>query len=246
MYPPPDSDIAAPGGAPPGYDHSAARTTGSEKGGPDSNNPFRKSQDITEDERLARQLQEEENKRAGVGSATDRGEADSYYSGPAAGDTYGQAATSPGGELPARPDQDRSSKGKGLFGKLFNKNKTSQGQQQYPPPQGQYYPQQGYPQQGYAQQGYPPQGYGGYPQQQAYGRKPGGGGMGTAGAAALGVGGGLLGGVLLADAFEGGHDGGGDDGGGGYGGGDGGGGYGGGDGGGDFGGGGGDFGGGGF
>ncbi|KAL2863465.1 WW domain-containing protein [Aspergillus lucknowensis] len=76
---------------------------------------------------------------------------------------------------------------------------------------GGYYPQQGYgpgygPQPGY---GYPQPGFYGQPQR----RRPGGGGMGMAGAAALGVGGGLIGGALLADAIDDDHDdfGGGDD-----------------------------------
>lgn len=89
---------------------------------------------------------------------------------------------------------------------------------------GQHHPQQqygggygGYPQQpGY---GAPQHGYGGYPQQQQYYpqqhghgmygggghhgayKKPGGGGMGMAGGAALGLGAGVLGGVLVADAI---------------------------------------------
>ncbi|KHJ34433.1 putative rna-binding protein fus tls protein [Erysiphe necator] len=85
-------------------------------------------------------------------------------------------------------------------------------QQGYPPqgypPQG--YPQQGYPPQGYPPQGYPPQGYPpqGYPPQgypQAYGqpaKAKTGGGLGMAGGAALGVGAGLVGGMLLEDAIE--------------------------------------------
>ncbi|EEP79234.1 conserved hypothetical protein [Uncinocarpus reesii 1704] len=80
-----------------------------------------------------------------------------------------------------------------------------------PQPQSQYmYPPQQQPFGGYA--GYPQQGAGGYygapfPPQQGYvphnrlgGR--GGGGMGMAGAAALGMGGGLLGGALLANALD--------------------------------------------
>ncbi|KAJ4386988.1 hypothetical protein N0V85_007851, partial [Neurospora sp. IMI 360204] len=65
----------------------------------------------------------------------------------------------------------------------------------------------GYPQQG-GYGGYPPQqgGYygGGYPQQQqAYGgRSGGGGGMGMMGGAALGLGAGVLGGALIADAVN--------------------------------------------
>lgn len=63
----------APPGAPPGYDHSTAQNVGSEK----SNNPYMQHNDtggsygaaggsssMTEDERYARQLQEEETSRA--------------------------------------------------------------------------------------------------------------------------------------------------------------------------------------
>jgi len=69
------------------------------------------------------------------------------------------------------------------------------------PPQQAYggYPPQGYggyPPQGYG--GYPPQGYGGYPPQQAQRSRFGGG----AGNMALGVGGGLLGGMLLGNAMN--------------------------------------------
>ncbi|KAL6232893.1 hypothetical protein BDW75DRAFT_11321 [Aspergillus navahoensis] len=93
----------------------------------------------------------------------------------------------------------------------------------YGGPGGYYPPQHGYgPSVGYGPQpayGYPPQGYyGGGMQPQ---RRHGGGGMGMAGAAALGVGGGLIGGALLADAIDDDHDYGGDYGGGGdFGGGD--------------------------
>lgn len=69
----------------------------------------------------------------------------------------------------------------------------------------------GYPPQGPGYGGYPPQqmgygggGYGGgYPQQQ-YGRpaKSGGGGLGAAGGAALGLGAGVIGGALLMDAID--------------------------------------------
>lgn len=71
-----------------------------------------------------------------------------------------------------------------------------------PPPQSYGYPPSGYyggyaqPQAGYGYSQYPMQG--GYAQPQ---RRQGG--MGNAGAAALGVGGGLLGGALLAEAFDG-------------------------------------------
>lgn len=85
------------------------------------------------------------------------------------------------------------------MGKLFGGKSSSSRPPQaygggYGQPQGQY--GYGAPQQGYygQQQGYPQQAY----QQQP----PKKHGMGAGGAAALGVGGGLLGGMLLADAFE--------------------------------------------
>ncbi|KAK2594878.1 hypothetical protein QQS21_007430 [Conoideocrella luteorostrata] len=91
-----------------------------------------------------------------------------------------------------------------------------QGYYSSPPPQQQYggYPQQGPPmggyggypqQQGYGQPGYgAPGGYGGGYQQQQPGRKPGMGGamgMGLAGGA-LGLGAGVVGGALIADAVH--------------------------------------------
>jgi len=231
-----------PPGAPPGYDHGASRTTGPEKGGY-GNDPYGHS-NMSEDERYARKLQEEEN--------ASRGMSDSYYqqgsSAPQYGQSpaYGQSAgygqspgygqsSSPYGQqqqqLPAREEKSR-----GLLGKLTSK--LGGGSSSARP---------------YGQQGYPQQQYGGYPQQQAYGYQQGYAqqqpqkqhhGMGAGGGALMGAGAGLVGGALLADAFEdhggdggddGGDDGGGD-GGGDFGGGDGGG-FGGDDGGGDMGGG---------
>lgn len=70
------------------------------------------------------------------------------------------------------------------------------------PPQG--YPPHGYPPQGYPPQGYPPQGYAqqGYIPPPAAKSKMGGGGLGAAGGAALGVGTGLIGGMLLSEAID--------------------------------------------
>ena len=208
-----------------------------------SNNPYGRPQQSSEDdEAYARRLDAELNAGARPGS-TDRGAADGYYQGGPTGpgqQSYDQQ------QLPPR-EQKKGGIG-GFLSKLGGKHHSSQ-----PPQQGygqQGYPQQGYGQQGYGQQGYPPQGgYGGYPPQQGYGGYPqqgygggyggpppgqyGGGyqqqppqksgGLGTAGGAALGLGGGLIGGALLMDAFDGG-DGGGDGGDGGGGGDDGGGG----------------------
>lgn len=207
-----------------------------------SNNPYAASSgkaspappDISEDERLARQLQEEEDARARGHPAG--GAANDYYAqgtpqpnayaqpGP-----YGQSgfdgspypqAQSPYGAPPPPPAQDKGKSKGGFLGKLLGKagGSSHAKPQAYPQQPGPYYGgQPGYGQQGY----YPPQhGMMGQPH-----KRPGGG-MGAGGAAALGVGGGLLGGALigsaLADAGDGGDFGGdgGDFGGGDFGGGD--------------------------
>jgi hypothetical protein len=136
-------------------------------------------------------------------------------------------------ELPPR-DRGKGSSSGGLFGKLLNKAQAKVGgsgshggqyqQQHYGGHQQGYYPQQ----QGYQQQGYPG-GYGGPQyQQQGYGRgyggggygggygggggmygqpqRRGGGGMGMAGGAALGLGAGVLGGALIGSAISGGDE----------------------------------------
>jgi len=220
----PTSPVYPPGGeAPPGYNEQSSKPVGPEKGGLGEAG-------MSEDERLARQLQEEENAKAahGVGPAGSRtGAADGYYNDAYAQPPQGQLAPGYGS-----PGPSTSPKRKSLLGKFFGGNKHHGQQQGYYPP-GQ--PGYGYP---------PPAGY-----MQQGGRRPGGG-LGMGGAAAMGAGGGLLGGMMLGNALDGHHGGyggddGGDDGGGdyggdgGYGGGDdGGGGFGGGDfGGGDFGGG---------
>lgn len=196
----------------------------------ESNNPY--GQNVAEsDEAFARRLQEEENARRGAGSGDHGGSHDYYGSGSAGyGQNYQQP--SPGGYLGApdynsqqqqRPGTEREKSG-GLFGKL--KNKIALGGSSHGRPPGMSssmlggmgggHSQQygGYPQHGYGG-GYPQQGYGGYPQQgygggygAGYGQPMYGqpvrrkGGMGPGGAAALGVGGGLVGGMLLADAID--------------------------------------------
>ena len=81
-------------------------------------------------------------------------------------------------------------------------------QQQAYPPQGQGYGQPAYGQPAYGQPAYGGgPGYGGYPpQQQQYyqqqQRPQKSGGLGTMGGAALGLGGGLIGGMLLEDAIQ--------------------------------------------
>ena len=217
---------------PPGYASHTPMSTGPEKYG--SNNPFSAPANPTmaagttgEDERLARQLQEEEEARA---RGSTQGAAGGYYGQqsqpPYQQDQYGSA------QLP-----EKKKKG-GLFGKIQAKLEGAAASR---PPQGMHgvYPQQhgyaGGP--GYGQPVYGPGGYGqpGYGHGPAYGgghyggshppRRAGGGGMGMAGGAALGLGAGVLGGALIAngmdDAYEEGYedggggddDGGGDDGG---------------------------------
>jgi hypothetical protein len=178
------------------------------------NNP---SSTETEDERLARQLQAEEDARArGQSSSTGAaGAASSYLSAHSGAPGYGgQSPSAYPNQLPPRPisssgDATRSSgSGGGLLGKLLSVGKTklssSHGAGGYPagqpgygqpgygqPAYGGYAPQQagygGYPQQG-GYGGYPQQGgYGGYPPQQAYGRP------GRSGGGGMGMGGAALG-----------------------------------------------------
>ncbi len=235
----PSTTGTPPPGPPPRY--AGAGSIHNEKSALNTNNPYSSTnplsgsnQNISEDERYAARLQAEEDARARQATGSRGAQAD-YGSTPIP-QSYDQ------GQLPPR---EGKSKGiGGLLSKLSGGGKHNQ-QQGYPQQQQGYggypaqggYGQQGYPQQGYG--GYPPQqGYGGYPPQQGYGGYPpqqgyGGGyaqqqpakkagGLGMGGAAALGVGGGLIGGALLANEFEGGDDGGdnggdygGDDGGGG-------------------------------
>ena len=187
---------------------------------------------MSEDERLARQLQEEESARSQ--QAGTRGASDNYYGG---APQYGGQNSAPD-QLPPREGK------KGLLGKLTSKLSSSGKPQQHYGGGG--YPQHGYPQQGYPQQrmmgmggghygqqpmygqpmhgGYP--GYGQQPMHYGHGQPPrrGGGGMGMAGGAAMGMGAGMLGGMMIGsamsnDSYEDGYedgqdDGGGDDGGG--------------------------------
>ncbi|KAF1814573.1 hypothetical protein P152DRAFT_480736 [Eremomyces bilateralis CBS 781.70] len=252
IYPPPASESAVPV-PPPAYDDTP-RQSGPEKGDRlGSNNPFSPQNtgsasgsgqpNISDDERIARQLQEEENAR--------RGASDSYYNGgpQGAAPNYGGPSHSPGPAGPYDPSQQYgavSDKGSGrksgLLGKLLGKAQgklpIGAGGQGYQGGGG-YYPgphqsQYGYPpQHGYYNQGHgmpygPHGGHGGFPYGGGYG---GGGrrrGMGAGGGAALGLGAGLVGGALIGDAIgdahedgyedgyeDGGGDFGGDDGGGG-------------------------------
>lgn len=207
----------------------ASASAGEKKSNMSSNNPYNPvngpagvhgSSSMDEDARLAAKLQAEEDARGsrGVGGASD------YYDNNAA---QPQSNTPPyaSQSQSQSPMPEKRSKGgflSKLMGKASGSGSSSRPYQQQQ--QQQYYPQQqqqqyggggggyggGYPQQGppMGYGGYPQQGYGGYPQQ-GYGyqqqqqpQRRTGGGMGTAGAAALGVGGGLLGGMLIADAID--------------------------------------------
>ncbi|EXJ69952.1 uncharacterized protein A1O5_07025 [Cladophialophora psammophila CBS 110553] len=221
-----DAD-APPGGPPPSYSGHNAPQVSDAKRPLESNNPYNRGSQET-DEEMARRLQNEENTR---------GAAESYYnSGSSSGPNppgiqggYPGAPSSPSNPLPPRPDS--SGKSKGFLGKLLGKSSGSSSpyvQQARPgagyPPQPAGY-NQGYPAgppgPGFGGPGYgppgpgyggygPPQGYGGYPPGPGYGGYGGyaqappkrSGGLGAGGAAALGLGGGLLGGALLADAFN--------------------------------------------
>lgn len=245
-----------PSEPPPSYNQAgpanpAAAASVSDKKTPiGSNNPYNPANVqspaspnmIDEDARLAAKLQAEEDARAGDRGSGTPGAAADYYGEPSRPQTTG-AGYGPGPSSQSPVPEQKRSKG-GFLSKLMGKSSGSSSRPRpqyasYPQQSGGYYggyPQQPPPQPGY---GYPPAGYGGYspqggyyPQQQPPRRS---GGMGTAGAAALGVGGGMLGGLLLADAVGdmgdhdygdgggydgGGYDGGGDDGGGDFGGGD--------------------------
>lgn len=237
VYAPPGD--GAPDGPPPSYQSGPnASNVSDTKSSLNTNNSYNQSGERAggseSDAQLAARLQAEEDARARGSHSPMPGAATDYY-GQQGSAQLGYGSQSPyGAQTPEPQGTERGSKG--FLSKLLGKGKQSSS---YGGGYQQGYPQHGYPQQGYSQQGYGhPQGYGyGGQYQQAQKKKHG---MGAGGAAALGVGGGLVGGMLLADALDDGHDGGGfggDDGGGDFGGGDFGGGDFGGDGGGDFGGG---------
>jgi len=223
-HPPPSY---APGAGGPVGTH----TTGtSEKSSFSSNNPYA-NVNVTDDEKYARQLQQEEEARArshGPG-APGAGASHDYYGQPGQpqpnqyGGSYPQQSGTPYGQsqtpMHDTQPQERSSKKGGLLGKLISKAQghgSSSGSHGYPPQQ-----QHGYGQHGYGAPMGAPMG-GGYYQQPGRpmmggpmgggmmggGRRPGGGGMGASGAMALGAGGGLLGGALLGSAMADGGDGG--------------------------------------
>lgn len=211
---------------------------------------------VESDARLAARLQAEENARS-TGSHAERqqqpGAATDYYQDSTGGSPAAAQQSSLAPEAAERGGRGRS---RSFLSKLMGKasgGSSSSGGGYSGGYGGGYSGGYGRPPPGppiQSSYGYPPGGggfYGGYPAQtqMGYGYSPMGmgmggmggggypprrqGGMGNAGAAALGVGGGLLGGALLADAFEdhgdtyvnndygdgGGDGGGGDDGGGG-------------------------------
>jgi hypothetical protein len=217
---------APPAGPPPSYDASgpadpSVQAAAGDKKTLGSNNPYNQPEPghdtVDSDARLAAQLQAEEDARANSRSpATAQpgapGAAASYYSEGSRPLSATGYQPSPG---PAPAPEQKRSKG-GFLSKLIGKASGGSGSHYGRPPQQQPYGSQqqpyGYQQGGYYGGGYPPQqppaGYG-YPQYGPQGGYPQampprrtGGGMGTAGAAALGLGGGLLGGALLADAFD--------------------------------------------
>jgi hypothetical protein len=155
-----NSADASPLGAPPGYDHNNAVNTGPEKG---SNNPFHQSPqhsgNMSEDERLARELQAQEQQRAATGS---RGASDGYY-GQQPSSPYGQQTQSSYVQQSLPPREEK----KGFLGKLSSK--LGGGSSSKP----QYGGYGGYPQQSYGQPayggGYGQPGYGGGYGQPGYG-----------------------------------------------------------------------------
>lgn len=166
--------------------------------------------DISEDEALARRLQDEENARA-YGGPGDRGPADAYYSQQGGTPQPGQYGYGQGQNMyppqqnapyggPSPGPQEQTGKAKGFLSKLMGKSSSSSGPKYGYPPQQQGY---GYGQPTYGQPAYGQPGPGGYypPQGGMYGA-PGKKkhGIGPGGAAALGVGGGLLAGGLIAGA----------------------------------------------
>jgi hypothetical protein len=221
---------AAPAGPPPSYSGPAAGSNPSTSEKSNPNNPYNQpsttlSQEA-QDRALAAKLQAEENARSASPGGSNRGQSDSYYN---QGDNqgavppgYGQPGYVQPGYNQQTPPPDGPQQSKGLMGKLLGKIGGGSSSQQSG------YGQQGYSQQGgygqrppYGQPGYgspPPQGYGQYPPQQGYGYGPPGGGyyqqqppvaaapqkhgLGAMGGAALGLGGGLVGGMLLEDAIQ--------------------------------------------
>ncbi|KAF2755685.1 hypothetical protein EJ05DRAFT_112174 [Pseudovirgaria hyperparasitica] len=206
IFPPGNNDLA-PEGPPPSYAGGPTQPLHGEKTGLSSNNPYASpagpggasaSHDISEDERLARQLQDEENARAG-GRPNSRGAADGYYNAPQ-GAGYQQGY--PQGQQYAPPQQpygqqdpytgqyegDKGKKKGGLSGLLGKLKGSSGGSRPHSYGQSAYGTQPGY---GAAPYGRP---MGGGMPMMGGGRRPGG--LGAGGGMALGAAGGLAGGEL--------------------------------------------------
>ncbi|KOC17969.1 WW domain protein [Aspergillus flavus AF70] len=214
---------APPSEAPPSYEESgpanpSAVHGANEKKNLGSNNPYNqagaRSSSLDSDARLAAQLQAEEDARARDSRSPRQqatpGAAADYYTEASRPQSVGYQSSSTPPQHITGPEQKRS---KGFLSKLMGKSSSGSAANHGRPSS---QPSQPY--------GYPPGGYGGYPQQPtgygypSYPAQPGyyptaaqpvrrhGGGMGTAGAAALGVGGGLIGGALLAEALDDHHD----------------------------------------
>ncbi|KAJ6004835.1 hypothetical protein N7540_012634 [Penicillium herquei] len=217
--PVPAAGVAPPSDAPPpSYDQTGpadpatVASAGDKKRPLSSNNPYNprgtSSPSIDSDAQLAAKLQAEEDARASSSrSPGARGAASDYYTGNTPITQPGASYAGPSSNV-APEEKSRS---KGFLSKLMGKSSSSRPRptqayasypQQQPQNMGYNDPNYGRYQQGYAYGGYPQQS-GPYYQQQQYQQQPQRKhGMGTAGAAALGVGGGLLGGLLLADAVE--------------------------------------------
>ncbi|KAM5342929.1 hypothetical protein ACJ41O_013895 [Fusarium nematophilum] len=226
------ADEGAPDGPPPGYEPGQGPVLTDTKKNPyDGHRDQTPGGPSNEDEdaKLAAKLQAEEDARARGGPGgpqVPQGYGGSSSPFPQNNSPFPQSSSPYPAELPPR---DKGKSGGGFLGKLLGKGKQlAAGHQSGShggyggghPPQQQYYGQQshGYPGQGppmgygaqpHYGQGYgAPGGYGGYGHGPSYGggqypqRKTGGGGMGMAGGAALGVGAGLLGGYMVADAIN--------------------------------------------
>lgn len=204
VYPPGE---APPAGAPPGYTGTPHATGTSDKSSFSSNNPYGAAHNITDDEKLARKLQDEEQARA-------RGASNDYYAGATgpsiAGVPHSGGYPAPGGysqEAPYQPapspyapqqqqqqqaydDQTRGKSKGGLLGKLMGKVSGGSGSQSH---------NQGFAQPAHAGFGQQQGMYGRPGYAMPAGRRPGGG-MG-AGGLAMGAGAGLLGGAMLGSAL---------------------------------------------
>ncbi|PWY86332.1 hypothetical protein BO94DRAFT_77911 [Aspergillus sclerotioniger CBS 115572] len=206
-----DNDVqGSHSGPPPSYEASGsadrlALAADGDRKRLNSGNPYHPSESrdstLEGDARLAAQLQAEEDARARPISPAQSGAVSNYY-------TEGPRVQSAGYQSPqVTPPGSNQQRNRGFFSKLMGRSSGSSSAGYGRPQQSYRYPQGGYsggypPQQaGYGYPSYPAQGNYHAPQQPQQQQRRNHG-MGTAGAAALGVGGGLLGGLLLADVAE--------------------------------------------